>query len=84
MSFKLAESSNGHHAFVIRSTDPNQKKPTNKFYCVAPNAEESMSWQLQFEMVLNSQKDFMKALQFPIKHQNELQKPSAKDEKSKK
>lgn len=78
MNFVAQPNSKHNHSFLIRSTDPN--KPTNEFYCVAASEDEAISWRIHFEMVLESQKLIMEALQFPINYQNELKKQKSVDD----
>lgn len=84
MSF---EKVNNSLVFVLKSTqkpfipDKNQKTPpTYKFYCLAADAEEQLSWQIQFEELLDSRKNLMRALQYPQKYSDALQKRESKDD----
>ncbi len=80
MGFEVVDSSNKCQAFIIHSTDPNPKRTPYKFYCMTTTPDDSFSWRIEFEMVLQRQKDFILALQFPMKYQDQLQKPKTKEE----
>jgi hypothetical protein len=53
--------------FILRSTDP--KKPSQAFVCQAPNEEAREEWVTTLSSILQTQKDFLKAIQSPIKYQ---------------
>lgn len=58
--------------FVIQSTDPN--KPATGFICQASNEESLEQWLSTIKDILQSQRDFLKAIQSPIAYQKELTK----------
>ncbi|XP_021962830.1 kalirin isoform X3 [Folsomia candida] len=59
--------------FVLRSTDP--KKPNLAFVCQASSVEAREEWVTTLQSILQTQKDFLKAIQSPIKYQkNKLTK----------
>lgn len=58
--------------FVIRSTDP--KKVVSGFLCTASNRESRNEWVSTIKNILQTQKDFLKAIQSPIAYQKELTK----------
>lgn len=53
--------------FVLRSTDP--KKPNLSYVCQASSEESRDEWVNQLQSILQTQKDFLKAIQSPIKYQ---------------
>jgi len=53
--------------FILRSTDP--KKPNLSYVCQAPSREAKDEWVSQLQDILQTQKDFLKAIQSPIKYQ---------------
>lgn len=61
-----------NEAFVVRSTDP--KKPGVAFACVAPTPELRAEWLSNLRSILQTQRDFLKAIQSPIAYQKELTK----------
>jgi len=59
--------------FMIRSTDP--RKPNLAYVCQAASKEQRDVWVTQLQLLLQTQKDFLKAIQSPIKYQkNKLTK----------
>lgn len=58
--------------FVIRSTDP--KKAGLGFVCTAASRENRLEWVSTIKNILQTQKDFLKAIQSPIAYQKELTK----------
>ncbi|CAL8069824.1 unnamed protein product [Orchesella dallaii] len=59
--------------FILRSTDP--KKPNLSFVCQTSSKENRDEWIGQLQQILQTQKDFLKAIQSPIKYQkNKLTK----------
>jgi hypothetical protein len=57
----------GGSRFILRSTDP--KKPNLSFVCQAGSREAKEEWLSQLQSILQTQKDFLKAIQSPIKYQ---------------
>ena len=75
--------------FVVKSTDPRHSSMSNSsssssvacnsqwaFVCHAPSPEATCEWVETIKQILQSQKDFLKAIQSPIKYQNEQQRLS--------
>lgn len=59
--------------FILRSTDP--KKPNLSFVCQASSEDVREEWVTTLLSILQTQKDFLKAIQSPIKYQkNKLTK----------
>lgn len=58
--------------FVVRSTDP--KKPGLAYTCQALSADSRAEWLLTLKNILQTQRDFLKAIQSPIAYQKELTK----------
>lgn len=59
--------------FILRSTDP--KKPNLSYVCQTTSKESRDEWIGQLQNILQTQKDFLKAIQSPIKYQkNKLTK----------
>ncbi|BES98682.1 RhoGEF [Nesidiocoris tenuis] len=56
--------------FVVRSTDP--KKPGLAYTCQALSSESRTEWLLTLKNILQTQRDFLKAIQSPIAYQKEL------------
>lgn len=78
MSF---EKLNKSLVFVLKSTDTDVSKKGYKFYCLAADADEQLSWQIQFEELLDSRKNLMRMLQYPQKYSSDaLQKRESKNE----
>ncbi|RZF34081.1 hypothetical protein LSTR_LSTR011651 [Laodelphax striatellus] len=68
----------GVDAFCVRSTDP--QKPALAYVCLAASAEKRVEWIYKLRNILQTQKDFLKAIQSPIAYQKELTKdPALKD-----
>ncbi|XP_050432765.1 triple functional domain protein isoform X1 [Adelges cooleyi] len=67
------ESSEG--AFVIKSTDP--RKPPLWYVCHAHNPESRSEWLQNLRQILQTQRDFLKAIQSPIAYQKELTKETS-------
>ncbi|KAL0280126.1 UNVERIFIED_CONTAM: hypothetical protein PYX00_001517 [Menopon gallinae] len=61
--------------FAIRSTDP--KKVVSGFVCTAANRESRNEWVSTIKNILQTQKDFLKAIQSPIAYQKELTKETS-------
>lgn len=66
------ETANGENSFLLKSIDPN--KPTLGFVCQASSAELLEQWLSTIRNILQTQKDFLKAIQSPIAYQKELTK----------
>lgn len=66
------ETTNGENCFLLKSIDPN--KPTLGFVCQAPSPELLEQWLSTIRNILQTQKDFLKAIQSPIAYQKELTK----------
>ena len=64
----------GEEDFTLRSTDP--RKPTIALQCQALNRESHHEWVANLTNILQTQKDFLKAIQSPIAYQKELTKDS--------
>lgn len=62
------DSSDG--SFIIKSTDP--RKPQLWFVCHAHSAESRSEWLQNLRQILQTQRDFLKAIQSPIAYQKEL------------
>ncbi|XP_046401247.1 triple functional domain protein [Ischnura elegans] len=60
------------YKFVIRSTDP--LKPRLVFVCQGASKESRDEWVATIRNILQTQKDFLKAIQYPIAYQKELTK----------
>ncbi|KAG8222668.1 hypothetical protein J437_LFUL003790, partial [Ladona fulva] len=60
------------YKFVIRSTDP--RKPCTVFVCQGNSKENRDEWVSMIRNILQTQKDFLKAIQSPIAYQKELTK----------
>nr|CAD7197370.1 unnamed protein product [Timema douglasi] len=58
--------------FLIRSTDP--RKPNLGYLCQASSKESQDEWVSTIRNILQTQKDFLKAIQSPIAYQKELTK----------
>ncbi|GLH09852.1 Triple functional domain protein [Gryllus bimaculatus] len=58
--------------FVIKSTDP--RKPNVSYTCQASSKESCEEWVSTIQNILQSQNDFLKAIQYPIQYQKELTK----------
>lgn len=57
-------------SFTLKSTDPKQNQNIG-FICQVPAKEVQEQWVSTVKKILQSQKDFLNALQNPIAHQNE-------------
>lgn len=62
----------GEDTFTIKSTDP--RKPQLAYTCQASTAESRAEWVSTIHNILQTQKDFLKAIQSPIAYQKELTK----------
>jgi triple functional domain protein len=74
--------------FLVKSTDPRHTSTGGSgsgasssgahcaFVCYAPNPEATNEWVETIKQILQSQRDFLKAIQSPIKYQNEQQRLS--------
>lgn len=60
--------------FEIRSTD--RRKPSLRFFCSAldENGPRKQEWVETINAILQTQRDFLKAIQSPIAYQKELTK----------
>ncbi|KAI5735919.1 hypothetical protein M8J77_024245 [Diaphorina citri] len=58
--------------FLLKSIDP--KKPALTFLCQAPTEESRSEWLRCLGLILQTQRDFLKAIQSPIAYQKELSK----------
>lgn len=67
MNLQLEEDS-----FVLSSTDPS--KPQVAIVCQAASQELQEQWFSTIKDILQTQKDFLKAIQSPIAYQKELTK----------
>ncbi|XP_017782251.1 PREDICTED: triple functional domain protein-like isoform X2 [Nicrophorus vespilloides] len=65
MAYEFKEDS-----FFIRSTDPN--KVQFELCCLAPTPELHLEWESTIEAMIQTQTDFLKAIQSPIAYQKEL------------
>ncbi len=76
--------------FVVKSTDPRHTTTGGSggsnasssgahcaFVCYAPSPEATNEWVETIKQILQSQRDFLKAIQSPIKYQNEQQRLSS-------
>lgn len=57
--------------FILESTDPNRNIG---FSCQAPTEELQEQWLTTIRDILQTQRDFLKAIQSPIAYQKELTK----------
>lgn len=64
--------SSGDDTFTIKSTDP--RKPQLAYTCQALTPESREEWVSTIHNILQTQKDFLKAIQSPIAYQKELTK----------
>lgn len=53
--------------FILKSTDP--RKPNLAYVCQASSKENRDDWIRNLQFILQTQKDFLKAIQSPIKYQ---------------
>lgn len=67
------DSSDG--SFIIKSTDP--KRPPLWFVCHAHSAESRSEWLQNLRQILQTQQDFLKAIQSPIAYQKEQTKEAS-------
>lgn len=58
--------------FLVRSTDP--RKPAMCYVCQASSPEARNEWVQTLKEILQTQRDFLKAIQSPIAYQKELTK----------
>jgi hypothetical protein len=58
--------------FVIQSTDP--RKPNLMYTCQGASQDSRDEWVATIKTILQTQKDFLKAIQSPIAYQKELTK----------
>lgn len=70
----LEDSVDDPERFLIRSTDP--RKPGLGFSCAAvdENGARKQEWVDTITAILQTQRDFLKAIQSPIAYQKELTK----------
>lgn len=66
------ETASGENCFLLKSVDPN--KTTVGVVCQAPSPELLEQWLSTIRNILQTQKDFLKAIQSPIAYQKELTK----------
>jgi len=66
------KSEDWNDSFVVRSTDP--RKPNLSYVCQALTAESRSEWVHNLRAILQTQRDFLKAIQSPIAYQKELTK----------
>ncbi|XP_044733840.1 triple functional domain protein isoform X3 [Chrysoperla carnea] len=69
---KMAMEENQNGTFTLRSTDP--RRPNLQFTCEASTPELRTQWLRTLHAILQTQKDFLKAIQSPIAYQKELTK----------
>ncbi|XP_046675322.1 triple functional domain protein isoform X5 [Homalodisca vitripennis] len=62
----------GVDLFCVRSTDP--RKPSLAYVCQAMTGESRAEWLHNLRSILQTQRDFLKAIQSPIAYQKELTK----------
>lgn len=67
------ESTDG--SFIIKSTDP--RRPAQWFVCHAHSTESRSEWLQNLRQILQTQRDFLKAIQSPIAYQKELTKDAS-------
>lgn len=60
--------------FVIHSTDP--RKPNMAYVCQGASQASRDEWVATIRAILQTQKDFLKAIQSPIAYQKELTRES--------
>ena len=58
--------------FLLKSTDPH--KPNLAFICQGASEDDRNQWVSQIRHLLQTQKDFLKAIQYPIAYQKEQTK----------
>lgn len=68
----MLENNVGDDTFTVRSTDSN--KPSPSFTCQAATSELQQQWLSTIGNILQTQKDFLKAIESPIAYQKELTK----------
>lgn len=70
----ILEDSQDDDKFIIRSTDP--RKPGLGFVCntIDENGPQRQDWVDTIRSLLQTQRDFLKAIQSPIAYQKELTK----------
>ncbi|KAL1130551.1 hypothetical protein AAG570_011797 [Ranatra chinensis] len=71
-SEKDRSSEEGNEPFLVKSTDP--RKPNLAYVCQALSAESRSEWVQNLRTQLQTQRDFLKAIQSPIAYQKELTK----------
>ena len=69
--FDKVDDSDGSHKFLLISKDP-QKEAS--FLCQGSTKEERDQWVENISAILDTQRDFLRALQSPIAYQKELTK----------
>ncbi|XP_065162622.1 triple functional domain protein isoform X5 [Atheta coriaria] len=62
-------------SFILKSTDPNRSM--QMLQCQAPSAEMYAQWESTIDAILQSQTNFLKAIQSPIAYQNQLTRDSS-------
>lgn len=67
------DSSDG--SFIIKSTDP--RRPPLWFVCQAHSPESRFEWLQNLRQILQTQQNFLKAIQSPIAYQKELTKEAS-------
>lgn len=60
------------HKFLLKSTDPH--KPNVACVCLGASEDDRNQWVSQIRHLLQTQKDFLKAIQYPIAYQKEQTK----------
>lgn len=66
------DTSSSVELFCVRSTDP--RKPSLAYVCQAATSELRAEWLQNLHTILQTQRDFLKAIQSPISYQKELTK----------
>lgn len=64
-----------NNRFLVKSTDPHRSE-TVSYTCTASTPEQNREWLETIQNILQSQVDFLKAIQSPIAYQKELTKES--------
>lgn len=72
MQLEVNTASGENSTFTIMSTDP--RKPLLSYTCQASTPESHEEWVSTIHNILQTQKDFLKAIQSPIAYQKELTK----------
>lgn len=72
MNKMALEAGPSEDSFLLKSIDP--QKPTLGFICQTSSPELLEQWLTTIRNILQTQKDFLKAIQSPIAYQKELTK----------